>query len=75
MRSIILAVIIAGLAATAYAQGMSSGMPGGKGRHGQQQKSNGPKKVDEKAYKSALDKLPDKKFDPWQNVREAPQPK
>ena len=51
-------------------------MPGGRGHHGLKQKSEQPKrKIDEKAYKSALDKLPDKKFDPWQGVREQPQAK
>jgi hypothetical protein len=34
-------------------------------------------KVNEKDYKSALDRIPasDQKVDPWQNVREAPKPK
>jgi hypothetical protein len=27
------------------------------------------KKPDDSQYKSALDRLPDKKFDPWQNMR------
>jgi hypothetical protein len=27
------------------------------------------KKTDDGQYKSALDRLPDKKFDPWQNMR------
>ena len=74
MKSILVAAIIAGMAAPACAQGMSGGMgggmPGGRGHHGLKQKSEQPKrKVDEKAYKSALDKLPDKKFDPWKDMR------
>jgi hypothetical protein len=34
-------------------------------------------KVDEKDYKSALDRIPasQQKVDPWSNVREAPKPK
>jgi hypothetical protein len=34
-------------------------------------------KVNEKDYKSALDRIPtsEQKVDPWQNVREAPKPK
>ena len=80
MRSLVVAAIIAVLTAAAYAQGgpggMSGGMPGAKGRHGGQQQSGAPKrKAEERDTKSALDKLPDKKFDPWQNMREAPQPK
>lgn len=76
MRNFLFALIFAALTVPAYAQGMSGGMPGGKGRHGQQQRTEQPKrKADEKDYKSALDKLPDKKFDPWQGVREQPQPK
>ena len=75
MRKIVLAAIVVALAATAYAQGMSSGMPGGKGRHHEQKSDGGKRKDDSKDTKSALDKLPDKKYDPWQNVREAPQPK
>ena len=27
------------------------------------------KKPDDSQYKSAIDRLPDKKFDPWQNMR------
>ena len=77
MRSFIAAVIVALLTVSSYAQGMGGqGMPGGKGHHGRPQNTEQPKKkADDKAYKSALDRLPDKKFDPWQNVRETPQPK
>jgi hypothetical protein len=72
MRTFIAAVIIALLTVPSFAQGM----PGSKGHHGRAQSTEQPKKkADDKAYKSALDRLPDKKFDPWQNVRETPQPK
>jgi hypothetical protein len=82
MRYLIAALLVAAVALAAHAQGMSgmgggmSGM-GGKGHHGQHQRDGDqPKrKVDEKAYKSALDKLPDKKFDPWGGVRDTSQPK
>jgi hypothetical protein len=59
-------------------QGMSSpdGTPGlqgksrGKGHRGSAQKSEQQQpKVDEKAYRSAIDSLPDKKYDPWREVR------
>ena len=72
MRTFIAAVIIASLTVPSFAQGMS----GSKSRNGRAQNAEQPKKKsDDKAYKSALDRLPDKKFDPWQNVRETPQPK
>jgi hypothetical protein len=72
MRSFIAALIIVGLAVPAAAQGM----PGGNRHRGKAEKSEQRKpKVDEKAYQSAIDKLPDQKFDPWRTVRETPQPK
>jgi hypothetical protein len=72
MRRFIVFMIILGLAVPASAQGRG----GGKKHRGDTQKSEPRKpKVDEKASKAALDKLPDKKFDPWGTVRETPQPK
>lgn len=73
MRSFIVALIIVGLAVPAAAQGM----PGGDKRHrgNAEKKEQRKPKVDEKAYQSAIDKLPDQKFDPWRTVRETPQPK
>ena len=32
-------------------------------------KSEPKKKVDDSQYKSAIERLPDKKFDPWANMR------
>jgi hypothetical protein len=73
MRSLVAALLVAGLAVPAAAQGM----PGSDKRHrGIAEKSEQRKpKVDEKAYQSALDKLPDQKFDPWRTLRETPPPK
>jgi hypothetical protein len=72
MRSFIVVLIIMALAVPASAQGRG----GGKKSHGDAAKSEQRKpKVDEKAAQSALDKLPDKKFDPWQTVREPSPPK
>jgi hypothetical protein len=69
MRKFIVVMIILGLAVPAAAQGMS----GGKRHRGNPEKSAQQKpKADEKAYQSALDKVPDKKFDPWQTVRGPP---
>jgi hypothetical protein len=72
MRKFIVVIIVLGLAVPASAQGRG----GGKKHRGDAEKSEQRKpKVDEKASQSALDRLPDKKFDPWQTVRETPQPK
>jgi hypothetical protein len=43
-------------------------MKGGKKGHSQET-AQPKKKVDEKGYKSALDRIPDQKFDPWSKVR------
>jgi hypothetical protein len=54
-----------------YAQGTS----GGKKHRGQEQKTEwGKKKIDDSAYKAALERIPvpAKRYDPWQNVRSAP---
>lgn len=63
--------VLALLATPVYAQmGMGGGgMGGGGGRHQKTNDKAAPAKpkVDEKAYKAALDKIPDskEKFDPW----------
>jgi hypothetical protein len=56
--------IVAVLAAAAPA---AAQMKGGKKEH--QETAQPKKKVDEKGYKSALDRIPDQKFDPWGKVR------
>lgn len=57
----------------ASAPGGMSGAQGGargKGRHGSEQKTSAEKpKVDEKAYRSALDRMSDQKYDPWHDLR------
>jgi hypothetical protein len=67
MRVVIAAIAIALLILPAQAQmGGGMGGKGGRGHHSQAQKTEAPKKkVDDKAYKAALDRLPDKKVDPW----------
>ena len=69
MRLLLVAVLVALLVNPANAQRM-------RGKHrtgaGQQQTAEQKKKAEEaeKAYKSALDKIPDKKpADPWAKVR------
>jgi Spy/CpxP family protein refolding chaperone len=75
------ALTFALLTAPAHAQGMpggsgampgSDGTSGGKHRKGTGQKTQGQEKktkVDDKGYRSAIDRLPDQKFDPWKNAR------
>jgi len=73
-RFVVAAVTTALLTMPAYSQGMMGG-PGGRKHGGGDQKTEQKKpKVDDKAYKSALDKLPDQKkdSDPWRNVRDTP---
>jgi hypothetical protein len=76
------ALTFALLTAPAHAQGMPGGpgaMPGsdatsggkhrkGTGQKTQEQEKKQPK-VDDKEYRSAIDRLPDQKFDPWRNTR------
>ena len=68
MRTLVIAALIASLASPALAQ-----MGGGGGKKGpppQSKKEEPAKKpVDEKAYKSAIQRLPDKPYDAWKNVR------
>jgi hypothetical protein len=48
----------------------SAGKSRGKGHRGSAQNTEQQQpKADEKAYRSAIDSLPDKKFDPWHDVR------
>jgi hypothetical protein len=66
MLRIITAGFIVLVTIPAYAQGMS----GGKMHHTHEQKAEGQKKKpDDKGYNSSLAKMPDRKYDPWQNVR------
>jgi hypothetical protein len=54
------------MAQTAQAQSM-----GGRGRHQAQTSKTDDKaaKADDKAYKDALKRIPDKKVDPWETMR------
>lgn len=60
-------VIFAIMAALAMAMPAAAQMKGGKGHR--QETAQPKKKVDERGYKSALDRIPDQKFDPWRKVR------
>jgi hypothetical protein len=74
MRVVLVCATILALTAPACAQGMGGGMGGGmrgKGRHGQDQSAQRKPRIDEKAYKAALDRIPEPKgkVDPWGNMR------
>jgi hypothetical protein len=66
------------LNAPAHAQGIASGAdatPGSKGSGGKHRNGAAAKapeqkpKADDKAYRAAIDRLPDQKFDPWKSAR------
>ncbi len=70
MKAVVIALAaIVALTAPAYSQGRGKG--GSRHAPSQEQTEEQKKKAAEaeKAYHSALDKIPDKKFDPWGNVR------
>jgi hypothetical protein len=70
MRAVVAAISIALMTATLAVQASPSAAQKGKGRRGGEAGMKAPgKKVDDKAYKAALDSLPDKKLDPWRNMR------
>jgi len=69
MRVFVLAIAtIAILTTAAHSQGRGKGS---RNAQPAQQTEEQKKKAaaDEKAYRDALDKIPDKKFDPWATVR------
>ena len=65
MLRIITAGFIVLVTIPAYAQGMS----GGKHHTHEQKADEQKKKPDDKAYNSSLAKMPDRKYDHWQNIR------
>ena len=70
MKAVVIALAtIVALTAPAYSQGR--GKSGGRHAPSQEQTEEQKKKAAEaeKAYHSALDKIPDKKFAPWGNMR------
>ena len=81
MRIFLAGAVIALLIVPVYAQGPGLGaanQPGQGDPHAAEQALKKKRFEEaEKAYtsRSQLDKLPDKKFDPWQNIRGNPQPK
>lgn len=69
-------VAVALLTVSAHAQQMPPYMSLPSGKEAKPAEEHSPVKADDKAYKSALDAIPKPKqaYDPWQNVREKPQP-
>ena len=69
MRTVVIAVAaVVILTAPAYSQGRGKGA---KHSGSEQQSADQKKKAaaSGQAYKAALDKIPDKKYDPWRNIR------
>jgi hypothetical protein len=68
MKAFMVAAAMLLVAVPAHAQ-----MGGGKGHHGNEKKTDQPKKVDDKAYKAALERIPEpkEKYDPWGVARPA----
>jgi hypothetical protein len=69
---VVAATIVSSLALPAYSQGLNK-RPGSGGYAGPPVENH--PKVDEKAYKAALERIPepDKKFDPW-GIARPPEP-
>jgi len=68
MRIFVVALAIVSLTLPLSPQAMARGNK----QRGAEQKTAEPKnKADEKGYKSALDRLPTQKYDPWGAVRPA----
>lgn len=65
---VIAAAVLALTAASAEAQGRGRGQPNESG-----QKADNRPKIDEKAYKAALERIPEpkEKYDPWSGARPA----
>ena len=64
MRLVLAAIMIALLATPSAAQKFKS-----MGEDAKQKDNGPPKKKEDEGYKSAIERLPDQKFDPWRNMR------
>ena len=70
MRAFLAALMIVSMTAAASAQAIQGIVDRGKKGTESAGPQEAPKKrANEKDYKSSLDRLPDKKFDPWGSVR------
>jgi hypothetical protein len=70
MKAFVVAIMIAALAGSAYAQDATGGKRG-RGHRAQNTEQQPKKKTDDSAYKSALKSIPDQPqpCDPWGNLR------
>jgi len=68
MRTLVVALTLALLATSAHAQ-FSGGAGKGKMQNDGPQKEDNKPKADDKAYGNALGNLPNKKYDPWKDMR------
>jgi hypothetical protein len=68
MKAFMVAAAMLLIAVPAHAQ-----MGGGKRHGGEEKKTDQPKKIDDKAYKAALERIPEpkEKYDPWGVARPA----
>lgn len=71
MKAFVVAIMIATLAGSAYAQDAMGGGKRGRGHRAQNTEQQPKKKVDDGAYKSALKSIPDQPqpSDPWGSLR------
>jgi hypothetical protein len=70
MRKWVAALATIAIHATpAYSQGRGKGAKRSGGSNQQTEEQKKKNAEAESAYKAALDKIPDKKYDPWGNVR------
>ncbi len=68
MRTVAIAIMLAALAAPAFAQEDTAGS---NKHHRAERKKNEPAKTqaNDQDYKAALDRLPQQKYDPWGTAR------
>ena len=67
MRTLVAALTLLLLALPAQAQQATTGIP--KIQNDKAQQTAPRPKADDKAYGSALSRLPDQKYDPWKDMR------
>jgi hypothetical protein len=69
MRKVLAAIAIALLTAALALHATPSAAQKGKKHRGEAGMKAPAKKADDKAYKAAIEGLPDQKLDPWRNMR------
>ena len=69
MRTVFAVIAIALLTVALALHATPSAAQKGKGHRGEAGMKAPAKKADDKAYKAAIEGLPDQKLDPWRNMR------